>query len=117
MRGREQILFRSDTEVVLCAFEKWGIEAPKRFVGIFAFVVLDLRNKMTYVVRDHLGIKPLYLMRQNNILYFASEIKAFRPLQNSNLTSTLYLNNYHLAMFLERIPYLKALKNLSQEQF
>ena len=56
------MLFRttSDTEVVLEAFARWGAACLDRFVGMFAFAILDHRSESVFVVRDHLGIKPVY---------------------------------------------------------
>jgi asparagine synthase (glutamine-hydrolysing) len=66
----------SDTEVIIHAFEQWGIECVHRLRGMFAFAVWDGRNRCLYLVRDRLGIKPLYYSIQNDRIVFASEIKA-----------------------------------------
>lgn len=79
----------SDTEVVLSCFEKWGIDAPARFIGMFAFVILDLVQRKTYIARDQLGIKPLYIMPHENALHIASEIKAFQKIKNFQLNETV----------------------------
>ena len=67
---------QTDTEVVLNCFLEHGIECLERFIGMFAFAVHDRRSHKTYVVRDRIGIKPLFHARVQGQLVFASEIKA-----------------------------------------
>ncbi len=66
----------SDTEVILHAYERWGIDALQKFRGMFAFGLWDNRKKELYLVRDRVGIKPLYYSIHHGRLTFASEIKA-----------------------------------------
>ena len=66
----------SDTEVVLEAWRCWGPRALGRFRGMFAFALLDERSGGLVLARDHLGIKPLFLLRRNGWVVFASELKA-----------------------------------------
>lgn len=66
----------SDTEVVLRAYEAWGVDCFRRFNGMWALALLDERDRRLVLSRDHLGIKPLYLARVASRLLFASEVKA-----------------------------------------
>ena len=70
---------QSDTEVLLHGYEQWGMDGlVTRLRGMFAFVLADLRERRQYLVRDRLGIKPLYYGTTEQTLYFASEVKALR---------------------------------------
>ncbi len=67
---------KSDTETIVHAYEQWGDECVHRFRGMFAFAVWDSAKRRLLLVRDRLGIKPLYWARVGDTLLFASEIKA-----------------------------------------
>jgi asparagine synthase (glutamine-hydrolysing) len=66
----------SDTEVILHAFAEWGIDCLDRFRGMFAFALWDARTRELWLVRDRIGIKPLYFSLHHGRITFASEIKA-----------------------------------------
>ncbi|MFW6122611.1 MAG: asparagine synthase (glutamine-hydrolyzing) [Thermodesulfobacteriota bacterium] len=66
----------SDTEVLLMAYCRWGEECLARLRGMFAFAVLDLKEKQLFLARDRLGKKPLYYRVAPEGLAFASELKA-----------------------------------------
>jgi asparagine synthase (glutamine-hydrolysing) len=65
-----------DTEVIVHAYEEWGLDCPNKFRGMFAFALYDKRSGAVILCRDRIGIKPLYYTTQNGRLIFASEIKA-----------------------------------------
>ncbi len=71
--------FRSqtDTEVVLAAYEKWGVACLDRFIGMFSFLIWDSRRRRVFGARDRFGVKPLhYHRRADGCLLLASEIRA-----------------------------------------
>jgi asparagine synthase (glutamine-hydrolysing) len=67
---------KSDTETIVHAYEQWSDECVHRFRGMFAFAIWDAPKRRLLLVRDRLGIKPLYWARHGDTLLFASEIKA-----------------------------------------
>ncbi len=83
-----QFKTQSDGEVIVHGFEEWGEEVFEKLKGMFAVALYDLKSKELFLVRDHLGIKPLYYHfdRPNQRLLFASEIKAL--LQDSRVSRT-----------------------------
>src|SRR5262245_15873820 len=67
----------SDTEVMLTAFDRWGVrEALRHLVGMFACAVWDVHRRELLLVRDRLGKKPLYVYREPGLVTFGSELKA-----------------------------------------
>ena len=89
----------SDTEVIIYAYETWGIECVNRFNGMFAIALYDRKEESLYLVRDRIGKKPLYYELEaddrGTNLYFASELKPLmaRPGFNKNL-NTKVLSRY-----------------------
>jgi asparagine synthase (glutamine-hydrolysing) len=71
-----------DSEVVLEAFAKWGPQMVNRLNGMFTIVIFDTSEKKLFLFRDRLGIKPLFLYRQNGVVAFASELKAIVALKS-----------------------------------
>jgi len=65
----------SDTEVILKAYQKWGIEMVHRLNGMFAMAIVDLKLGKTFLVRDRLGIKPLFYAPTGSHITWCSEIK------------------------------------------
>ena len=73
-----QFTTATDTEVILAGYAACGITIFSKLEGMFAFALYDKKINSTYLVRDQLGIKPLYYSTQSNKLIFASEVKAFK---------------------------------------
>jgi asparagine synthase (glutamine-hydrolysing) len=91
-----QFRTNSDTEVILRSYEQWGIGCISRFRGMFAFALWDINHNKLFLVRDRLGVKPLYYYWDGHLLLFASELKALEAYDGFkwelNLQSlTLYL--------------------------
>jgi asparagine synthase (glutamine-hydrolysing) len=72
----ESFASRSDTEVVLRAYVRYGADCVKRFRGMFAFAIWDGRCQELFLARDRLGIKPLYYTRAADGFVFASQVRA-----------------------------------------
>lgn len=72
---------RSDTEVLLAAWAAWGVGALRRFIGMFAFVLVDRQRQQLVAARDGFGIKPLYFAQDPDGFRFASELPALRALR------------------------------------
>ena len=71
---------KSDTEVILKAYQKWGQECVHHFRGMFAFALWDARKNELFIARDHFGKKPVFYVQRGSSLYIASEIKSLLAL-------------------------------------
>ena len=67
---------RTDSEVILAAYIKWGYHCAGHFNGMFAFAIWDCSKKELLLVRDRLGVKPLYFCQKPGLFIFSSEIRA-----------------------------------------
>jgi asparagine synthase (glutamine-hydrolysing) len=85
---------RSDSEVIVHAYEEWGPRCVERFRGMFAFAIADFARRRIVLARDHFGIKPLYYRAGDGFLAFASELAALRnvdaPAPSGNLSAVEY---------------------------
>lgn len=89
----------SDTEVILHAFEEWGISCLHKFRGMFAIALWDARKQELWLIRDRIGIKPLYYSFHHGRITFASEIKAL--LQDPDQKRAVHEESfYHYLSFL-----------------
>jgi asparagine synthase (glutamine-hydrolysing) len=91
---------QSDSEVIVHGYKAWGMQRLlERLDGMFAFSLYDLITSECYLVRDRIGIKPLYFALQGDMLSFASEIKALWPLpwMRQQINSTAL---YHYATYM-----------------
>jgi asparagine synthase (glutamine-hydrolysing) len=97
--GHQWKTSHSDTEVILHAFEQWGIDCLHRFRGMFAIALWDTRERCLWLVRDRIGVKPLYYSVHHGRITFASEIKALLqdPQQARNVNEDAL---YHYLSFL-----------------
>ncbi len=82
----------SDTEIILAAYERWGIECVHRLEGMFAFALLD--GEKLYLVRDRFGKKPLFYHYADEAFVFGSEIKAIKPFLSSIKMNDEALHSY-----------------------
>lgn len=97
-----QFKTESDTEVLLAAWIKWGADCLHRFNGMFAFSVWDTEKKELYIVRDRMGIKPVYFYQGDKNFVFGSELRALlntdlipRKLAADNLSEYLKYQTVH----------------------
>ena len=92
--GETNFKTNSDTEVILKAYERWGLDCISKFRGMFAFAVWDEKKKELFCARDRFGIKPFYYTVVDDVFYFASEIKALLPFVDNIDTNLDALNDY-----------------------
>ncbi len=74
---RHNFKSHSDTEMVLHAYEQWGVSCVEKFNGMFAFAIYDVSKNEVFAARDQFGIKPFYYCKVTEGYLFSSEIKAF----------------------------------------
>ena len=66
----------SDTEVIIKAYQQYGIESVNKFIGMFAYAIYDMKKQQVFLLRDRAGVKPLHYFYKNDCLLFASELKS-----------------------------------------
>jgi len=67
---------KTDSEVIIHAYEQWGVDSLKKLRGMFAFAIWDKKTNKLFLTRDRIGIKPLYYYFDNNKFIFSSELKS-----------------------------------------
>lgn len=97
--GRDTFRTTSDTEVVLRAFQHWGVDCLHRLRGMFAIAIWDARERRLFMARDRFGIKPLYWAQTSAGLYFASELKALLPFLEQKEVNPAALSDYFTFQF------------------
>lgn len=92
----------SDTEVILKSYHCWGVEAVHKFRGMFAFAIFDKARQEIIILRDRVGVKPLYYYFDDTSFIFSSEIKPVlrypqfdRTLDYEAIASYLYFGYIH----------------------
>lgn len=85
---------KTDTEVILAAYQKWGHACLDKFNGDWAFVIYDKLKKEIFGARDRYGIKPFYYYLDKNQIIFASEIKAIIPLLKERIPNNKLIYEY-----------------------
>lgn len=92
----------SDTEVIIKAYDAWGISCVDEFIGMFAFALHDPDKDKLFLVRDRAGVKPLYYYWKNDVLLFGSELKSFH--QHKAFEKEVDLNSLALYFQYSYIP-------------
>ena len=106
----------TDTEVILYAYERWGLSCFERFNGMFALAIWDDRTHELILARDRLGIKPLYYSLTDSCFVFASEVQALlksRILENE-IDWPVIFRQYNLGSFLGYEEGRTCVKNVSE---
>ncbi len=86
----------SDTEVILAAYQTWGLDCVRHFEGMWAFALFDTYKNQLFLSRDRFGEKPLYYWWLNETLYFGSEVRFLMGLAGQKD----HVNEKHLQRFL-----------------
>lgn len=88
-----QFKSESDTEVVLHSFVEWGTACVSKFIGMFAFVILNKKTLEVTIIRDRAGVKPLFYYWEDGLFLFASELKAFH--EHPQFTKKINISAVH----------------------
>jgi len=92
----------SDTEMILHAYAEWGNNCLQKFIGMFAFVIYDSNKQELFCARDRTGVKPFFYYWKDDLLLFASELKAFH--QHPNFQKEINLDAVAAFMQYGNVP-------------
>lgn len=92
----------SDTEVVIAAYQQFGIAACSRFIGMFSIVLTDLLRNKVFLLRDRAGVKPLFYHLHPEGVLFGSELKSFH--QHPQFSREINLSSVHHYFYYGNIP-------------
>lgn len=84
----------TDSEVILKAYHEWGIKAVDKFIGMFAIAVYDINSSDLILIRDRVGVKPLYYYFDGKEFIFASELKPIMEYKNNLVISKTALHEF-----------------------
>lgn len=121
LQAGHQFKTKSDTEVILHAYLKWGKDCVNRLMGMWAFAIWDQQQEELFCSRDRFGIKPFYYIHQSPAFYFGSEYKAFKPcpLFSNSINTTqvsrglqMGWTSYHDETYFSKLKALPAAHNL-----
>lgn len=93
-----QFRTNSDTEVIVHAYDEYGEHCVEYFRGMFAFCIVDLKQRLLFLACDQLGIKPLYYLAGDNLFAFASEIQTLRKIPGQSFTLDLSAVDQYLSL-------------------
>jgi len=102
----------SDSEVVLKAIHKWGIDAINKFRGMFAIAIYDKTKKKIILIRDRVGVKPLYYYFDGKNFLFSSEIRAIREFKKFDIDKLALSEFFHLGYISDNLSIFKGVKKL-----
>jgi asparagine synthase (glutamine-hydrolysing) len=100
-----EFISNSDTEVILYSYKVWGIKCIDKFIGMFAFAILDKVEDKLVLIRDSAGVKPLYYYIYEDHFMFSSEIKSFHKHPNFKKEQNLEVLPYFFQFGYIPAPY------------
>jgi len=100
-----EFISNSDTEVILYSYKEWGIKCIDKFIGMFAFAILDKVEDKLVLIRDRAGVKPLYYYIYEDHFMFSSEIKSFHKHPNFKKEQNLEVLPYFFQFGYIPAPY------------